>query len=76
MAGPIYHERHIWHKKSASTQDNLSNTATFGKYIVKVLLFVEQRWIDNKKFYHQDQDGWLDWCETNRQKLQGVFYTI
>ena len=32
-------------------------------------MYAEQLLCENMNFYHQDNDGWLDWCNANRKNL-------
>lgn len=75
MAGLIYHELgHIWHNKTRlKIKKPFKNSNLWQLYCEGIAMFIEQLLIENKKFYHQDKGDWLNWCETNRQKLLRAF---
>lgn len=75
MAGLIYHELgHIWHNKTRlETKNPYKSKALWQLYREGIAMFIEQLLMQNKTFYHQDKNGWANWCETNRQKLYEVF---
>ena len=73
MAGLIYHELgHTWHmqrrhgKKEAKTP---RDKALWQLYAEGVAMHCEQLLIGDFDFFHQDTNGWLDWCRRNRPAL-------
>lgn len=75
MAGLIYHELgHVWHNKMRSgIMKPFENRALWQLYREGVAMYVEQLLIDDKRFYHQDKDGWLNWCQGNNKDLYNVY---
>lgn len=73
MTGLLYHELgHIWHY-SVRTKDFGSEAAKDRAlrqlYCEGIAMYAEQLLCEDDRFYHQDADGWLAWCEANRREL-------
>lgn len=75
MAGLIYHELgHILHNQARlKIRKPFQNQDLWQLYCEGMAMLIEQLLLENKNFYHQDRDGWLNWCETNRPQLWNVF---
>lgn len=73
MIGLIYHELgHLWHEQSRSAEINIKtyeDKALWQLYSEGVAMYFEQLLCENERFYHQDKNGWLDWCKENRRRL-------
>ncbi len=73
MKGLIYHELgHILHdSKKTTTQEITSqkDKALWQLYTEGFAMYCEQLLCNDKSFYHQDKDGWLNWCIVNRAEL-------
>lgn len=81
MKGLIYHELgHVWHKQNRSTIFPLLNTmkdrAIWQLYSEGVAMYFEQLLYDDESFYHQDIDGWLNWCNKNRIMLFNEYIRV
>ncbi|MDF2588546.1 MAG: hypothetical protein K0S41_2387 [Anaerocolumna sp.] len=70
MIALIYHELgHIWHESIRTTKEN---NITQGKknmwqvYTEGVAMYCEQLLYDKPHYYHQDKNGWLIWCNSNK----------
>ena len=74
MQNLIFHEvGHIWHK----TYGNLyPKTESKGEdslvqlYQEGIAMVCEQILCQDDNYYHQDQNGWLDWCRTNQAEIK------
>ena len=75
MAGLVYHELgHIWHNKMRSNiMPPFENGALWQLYREGIAMYAEQLLIGDKNFYHQDKDGWLNWCQANKKDLCRVY---
>lgn len=70
----IFHEMgHIWHK----TYGNLyPKTQSKGEdslvqlYQEGIAMVCEQILCQDNNFYHQNQNGWLDWCTSNKAEIK------
>ena len=81
MKGLIYHELgHIWHKQSRTAAFPSPNTpkdkALWQLYSEGIAMYCEQLLCDNDQFYHQNKDGWLDWCMENRSLLFAEYIRV
>lgn len=47
----------------------MKDRAIWQLYSEGVAMYFEQLLYDDENFYHQDIDGWLNWCNKNRTKL-------
>lgn len=39
-----------------------------------VAMVFEQEMVGNRAYFHQDRDGWKEWCEQNEAKIASAFY--
>ncbi len=73
MQALIYHELgHIWHssvRNVITDCNNLKSKSLWQLYSEGIAMYVENILCDKENFYHQDKDGWLDWCNNNQQSL-------
>lgn len=57
---------HVWHKQNRTAAFPLLNTpkarALWQLYSEGIAMYCEQLLCDDDQFYHQNKDGWLDWC--------------
>lgn len=76
MVALIYHELgHIWHflferKKRMYTK---KERALRQLYREGVAMVFEQTLCGDSGFYHQNKDGWLDWCRSNEKRIKQEF---
>lgn len=72
MIGLLYHELgHIWHfagRQADTAIESLFSKALWKLYTEGVAMYFEQVLL-GRKFYHQDRNGWLNWCEEHKQVL-------
>lgn len=77
MKGLIFHEvGHIYHYDKRLIKDNLDNCknqSLFQLYSEGMAMYIEQLLCGDMSFYHQDVDGWLEWCKINHNKLYKMF---
>ncbi len=73
MSSLIYHELgHIWHDMVGNlylTTDKQSEKSIWQLYQEGVAMYCEQLLCNNFSFYHQNNDGWLNWCTKNKEAL-------
>lgn len=73
LIGLIYHELgHIWHFETRGGIPELTSPkqrALWQLYAEGMAMHTEQLLCGNMDFYHQDTDGWLDWCRAHRSIL-------
>ena len=72
MTALIYHELgHLWHwqERTVHTRiETLKEKALWQLYSEGVAMYCEQL-LMNGEFFHQDKNGWLNWCIENEKKL-------
>ncbi|MDU5651742.1 MAG: hypothetical protein E6038_11695, partial [Clostridium perfringens] len=51
-------------------QKNISEKALFQLYSEGVAMLFEQLLCGDENYYHQNQEGWIDWCENNLIELK------
>lgn len=77
MIALIYHELgHIWHFQVRNAKTNietLKDKSLWQLYTEGMAMYVEQLLCEDDRFYHQDTNGWLDWCNENRSLLYKEF---
>ncbi len=75
----IYHELgHIFHYKNRLIKDLLNtdkDKSLFQLYTEGFAMYIEQLLCGNSEFYHQNTNGWLDWCKNNRKRIYQLFLT-
>lgn len=73
MIGLIYHELgHNWHSQNRhmeTRRESSREKALWQLYEEGVAMYYEQLLCGNLHFYHQDKNGWLDWCEKNEHRI-------
>lgn len=73
MIALIYHEiGHLWHYQERTLFCGGSTTeekALWQLYSEGIAMYCEQLLCHNPSFFHQDQKGWLEWCNQNRTRL-------
>lgn len=77
MIGLVYHELgHLWHfqvRTAPAWGEAPKDKALWRLYTEGIAMHAEQLLCENPDFYHQDRDGWLDWCRINKTRLFAEF---
>ncbi len=77
MQALIYHEiGHIWHKTHGTLHTHANSTgekSLVQLYQEGVAMVCEQILCQNDHYYHQDKNGWLDWCVRNNSEIKLEF---
>lgn len=77
MRALIFHELgHIWHKTVGNfciKAEEQSEKSILQLYQEGIAMFCEQILCGDESFYHQNKDGWLDWCLKNEKVLKREF---
>lgn len=77
MTALIYHELgHLWHGSIGVLRRE--TTSIRDKYVWQMVsegiaMYFEQLLTDDFGYYHQDENGWLDWCIVNKDELGAEF---
>lgn len=73
MIALLYHELgHLWHHQERKLPwggETPQEKALWQLYSEGVAMFFEQQLCQNEHYFHQDQNGWLNWCTQNRSRL-------
>lgn len=78
MYGLIYHELgHIYHKQYGmfhQQSDNSRWNFVWQLFTEGIAMYFEQVLVNNFNYYHQDENGWLEWCDNHFQQILADFY--
>ncbi|MGZ9584278.1 hypothetical protein [Paenibacillus marinisediminis] len=73
FAALIYHELgHIWHEQNGryDIAQNQRERSILQLYQEGVAMYFEQLLCGDMNFYHQDKNGWLNWCASNEDIIK------
>ncbi|MCR5375230.1 MAG: hypothetical protein K6E71_00550 [Lachnospiraceae bacterium] len=77
MNGLILHELgHVFQAQHGLFELNTANSSDrflWQLFTEGVAMFFEQEIVENPEYYHQDRNGWRDWCERNLAGIAGAF---
>lgn len=73
MYGLIYHELgHIYHKQYGAFEQegrNQSQNFIWQLFTEGIAMYFEQLLMNDLCYYHQNKDGWQDWCDAHFQQI-------
>lgn len=70
----IYHELgHVWHDVLREGMEIEKNSSIFQLYQEGIAMVFEQSMFNDTNYFHQDRDGWLDWCLRNEREIKREF---
>lgn len=73
MYGLIYHELgHVYHKQyGVFHQQSEENTKNFiwQLFVEGIAMFFEQSLVQNFHYFHQNKNGWKEWCDNHFQQI-------
>jgi len=79
MRGLIYHELgHVYHKQYGAfdqQSDSSSRKFVWKLFTEGIAMYFEQALVNDFNYYHQDTDGWLEWCDNHYQQILADFYS-
>lgn len=76
MYGLIYHELgHIYQMQYGQLTKNYKNSDAFlwQLFTEGIAMLFEQKLIGNNDYFHQDKNGWADWCAANLNIIMNDF---
>lgn len=77
MYGLIYHELgHVYQEQFGVLERELSSNREkflWQLFTEGIAMYFEQALVENFDFFHQDRDGWKDWCEENLPQIKADF---
>ena len=73
MSGLIFHELgHVYHKQFGRFQqhsDSDGRNFVWQLFAEGIAMYFEQVLVNDLNYYHQDNNGWLNWCENHYQQI-------
>ena len=73
MSALIYHELgHIWHDTAGTLRrdtDSMRDKYIWQLFREGIAMYFEQMLFGDFNHYHQNKNGWLDWCIANKSEL-------
>ena len=73
MYGLIYHELgHIYHKQYGAFEQegrNQSQNFIWQLFTEGIAMYFEQLLMNDFSYYHQNKDGWKNWCDAHFQQI-------
>ena len=77
MYGLVYHELgHIYHKQYGmfhQLSDNSARNFVWQLYTEGIAMCFEQALVNDSNYYHQNKDGWLEWCDNHYEQILADF---
>ncbi len=78
MRGLVYHELgHVYHKQYGrfhQQSDSNSRNFVWQLFTEGIAMYFEQALVKDFNYYHQDNNGWLTWCENHFQQIVSDFH--
>lgn len=78
MYGLIYHELgHVYHKQYGMLRQRNTNSGqnfVWQLFTEGIAMHFEQVLVNNSNYYHQDKNGWLEWCDNHFLQILEDFY--
>ena len=78
MYGLVYHELgHIYHKQYGlfhQRSDRSSRNFVWQLFTEGIAMVFEQVLVNDPNYYHQDTNGWLQWCEDHFGQIRADFH--
>lgn len=79
MRGLIYHELgHVYHKQYGifnQYSDNSSRNFIWQLFTEGIAMYFEQVLINDLNYYHQNKNGWLNWCDNHLHQILKDFHS-
>ena len=79
MSGLVYHELgHVYHKQYGrfhQQSESSSQKFVWQLFTEGIAMYFEQALVNDFNYYHQDNGGWLTWCENHFQQISADFYS-
>lgn len=78
MYGLIYHELgHIYQKQHGvfeQSSDDNSRNFVWQLFTEGIAMYFEQMLVNDPHYYHQNKNGWVDWCEEHFRQILTDFH--
>lgn len=77
MRGLIYHELgHVYQAQYGALEQKAENNEKafiWQLFTEGVAMYFEQALVDDTNYYHQDKDGWKEWCDNHFEQILSDF---
>lgn len=77
MYGLVYHELgHIYHKQHGKFHpcgDNGIRHFVWQLFTEGIAMYFEQALVNDSNYYHQNRNGWLEWCDKHFEQILADF---
>ena len=78
LYGLIYHELgHVYQNQYGILERNFDNNKhhfLWQLFIEGIAMYFEQTLIGDYNYFHQDKNGWKNWCDSNLNQIKKDFY--
>ncbi|MBQ7010566.1 MAG: hypothetical protein IJN63_02575 [Clostridia bacterium] len=79
MYGLVYHELgHIYHKQCGifhQRSDNTVRNFVWQLFTEGIAMHFEQALVNDFNYYHQNKNGWLEWCDDHYEQISADFHS-
>ena len=79
MYGLVYHELgHIYHKQYGmfhQRSDDNARNFVWQLFTEGIAMYFEQALVNDFNYYHQNKNGWLEWCDNHYKQILSDFYS-
>ena len=79
MYGLVYHELgHIFHKQYGvfhQRSDNKAQNFVWQLFTEGIAMYFEQALVNDFNYYHQNKNGWLEWCDNHYEQISVDFHS-
>ena len=79
MYGLVYHDLgHIYHKQYGmlnQRSDNNARNFVWQLFTEGIAMYFEQALVNDFNYYHQNKNGWLEWCDDHHDQISADFHS-
>lgn len=79
MSGLVYHELgHVYHKQYGrfhQQSDSKSRNFVWQLFTEGIAMYFEQALVNDFNYFHQDNNGWLKWCDNHFRQIVADFHS-
>lgn len=79
MSGLVYHELgHVYHKQYGrfhQQSDSNSRNFVWQLFTEGIAMYFEQALVNDFNYFHQDNNGWLKWCDNHYRQIVADFHS-
>ena len=79
MSGLVYHELgHVYHKQYGrfhQQSDSNSRNFVWRLFTEGIAMYFEQALVNDFNYFHQDNNGWLKWCDNHYRQIVADYHS-